>query len=56
MRPLAAMQEAGIKVYYSTGQTTVKDALQAFIDGKLVAFGSDQLLQGATADITATRI
>ena len=46
MRPLAAMQEAGITVYYSTGFETVQDALDAFIAGKLVPFGSDQLCRG----------
>lgn len=46
MRPLNAMQEAGIKVYYSVGQPTVKAALEAFASGKLQAFGTDQLCKG----------
>lgn len=42
-KPLAAMQEAGMKVYFNSGITTVKAALEAFAQGKLVEFGRDQL-------------
>lgn len=46
MRPLNAMAEAGIKVYYSAGFSTVRDALEAFAAGKLPLFGSEQLCKG----------
>lgn len=46
MRPLQAMQAAGITVYHNAGQTTVRDALNAFADGKLLPFGADQLCKG----------
>lgn len=45
-KPLAAMREAGIHVYHSAGQLTVKAALEAFIAGKLEEFGIDQLCKG----------
>ncbi len=46
MRPLAAMNEAGIQVYYATGMPTVKDALEAAAAGKLPVFGHEQLCKG----------
>ena len=46
MKPLTAMQQAGIKVYYNPQATTVETALQAFAAGKLQEFGSDQLCRG----------
>ena len=46
MRPLNAMQAAGITVYYNAGQATVGDALKAFAEGKLQAFGTEQLCRG----------
>lgn len=46
MRPLAAMQECGIAVYYASGFKTVGDALEAFIAGKLSLFGADRLCRG----------
>lgn len=46
MRPLNAMAEAGITVYYGTGFPTVKAALQALASGKLQTFGADQLCKG----------
>lgn len=46
MKPLAAMQDAGISVYYCVNQPTVGDALKAFAAGKLQAFGSEQLCGG----------
>lgn len=45
-RPLNAMRDAGIKVYFSSGQLSVRAALEAFAQGKLRAFGSDQLCKG----------
>lgn len=45
-KPLNAMAEAGIKVFYSSDQPTVKAALEAFAEGKLIAFGSDLLCKG----------
>lgn len=46
MRPLTAMQEAGIAVYYSPGFNTVQEALEAFAQGKLQPFGSEQMCKG----------
>ncbi len=46
MRPLAAMQEAGIMVYHAQGYPTVKAVLEAFASGKLPAFGQDLLCKG----------
>lgn len=46
MRPLQAMQAAGITVYHNAGQATVADSLKAFAEGKLAAFGSDHLCKG----------
>ena len=46
MKPLRAMQDAGMEVYYCVGQPTVDAALQAFIQGKLQPFGKDQLCTG----------
>ncbi|WP_297829226.1 DUF134 domain-containing protein [uncultured Desulfovibrio sp.] len=46
MRPLTAMQAAGITVYYNAGQATVGDALKAFAEGRLQPFGTDQLCRG----------
>lgn len=46
MKPLAAMQQSGIEVYYCVNQPTVGDALKAFGQGKLQAFGKEQLCSG----------
>lgn len=46
-RPLQAMNEAGIQVYYNPGFSTVKEALDAFAAGKLQPFGPDRLCRGA---------
>lgn len=46
MKPLNAMQAAGIKVYHATGFATVADALKAFAQGSLKTFGEDQLCKG----------
>lgn len=46
MKPLAAMTEAGIHVYFTAGQPTVKDALEAFAAGKLEEFGTERLCKG----------
>lgn len=48
MKPLQAMQQAGIKVFYCVNQLTVEDALKAFAAGKLQAFGSEQLCTGCS--------
>lgn len=45
-KPLEAMREAGIHVYHSAGQLTVKAALEAFAAGKLPEFGADLLCKG----------
>lgn len=45
-RPLEAMKEAGISVYYCVNQLTVGDALKAFADNRLQKFGTDQLCRG----------
>ncbi|MBR4423382.1 MAG: NifB/NifX family molybdenum-iron cluster-binding protein [Mailhella sp.] len=47
MNPLTAMREMGLTVYYATGYATVRDALQAFIEGKLPEFGTNELCRGA---------
>lgn len=46
MRPLNAMQAAGITVYYSSGHMSVGAALQAYCEGRLQPFGTDQLCKG----------
>lgn len=46
MRPLKAMREAGISVYFAGGMTGVEELLTAFAAGKLVAFGDDKLCTG----------
>lgn len=46
MKPLGAMMESGIRVYYAAGFATVRDALEAFAAGKLQAFGRDKLCKG----------
>ncbi len=46
MRPLQAMQAAGITVYHNAGHASVRDALKAFADGKLQPFGTEQLCKG----------
>lgn len=45
-KPLAAMREAGIKVFHCAGPLTVKAALEAFTQGKLAEFGTEQLCTG----------
>ena len=46
MRPLQALQEAGIAVYYNANLPTVADCLNAFAAGKLVPFGPGHLCRG----------
>lgn len=46
MRPLAGLREAGVTVYHSTGLLTVEAVLKAFAEGKLTAFGTDDLCKG----------
>ena len=45
-RPMQAMQEAGIQVYYAAGLPSVGDIVDAFASGKLVAFGRENLCTG----------
>ena len=49
MRPLRALQEAGIAVYYNANLPTVADCLNAFAAGRLVPFGPGHLCQGGCA-------
>lgn len=46
MRPLRALQAAGIAVYYNANLPTVAECLDAFVAGKLVPFGPGHLCQG----------
>lgn len=46
MGPLNAMHQMGIRVFYASGFLTVKDVLQAYIDGRLQEFGSGNLCRG----------
>ena len=41
MRPLMGFQQAGIEVYHAGTCKTVKEAVQAYLDGKLLPFGQD---------------
>ena len=45
----AALQEAGIAVYYNANLPTVADCLNAFAAGRLVPFGPGHLCQGGCA-------
>ena len=49
MRPLQALQAAGIAVYYNAGLPTVADCLNAFAAGRLVPFGPGHLCQNGCA-------
>jgi len=49
MRPLRALQEAGIAVYYNANLPSVADCLNAFAAGRLVPFGPSHLCQGGCA-------
>ena len=49
MRPLQALQAAGIAVYYNANLPTVADCLNAFAAGRLVPFGPGHLCQGGCA-------
>ncbi len=42
MRPLMGFNQMGIDVYYSGGVPTVGEAVQAFLDGKLQTFSTNQ--------------
>ncbi len=42
MRPLMGFNQMGIDVYYSGGVPTVGEAVQAFLDGKLRTFNTNQ--------------
>lgn len=46
MRPLMAMQEAGMQVYFSTGKGRVGDVIHAFAAGELQPFVNDHLCKG----------
>lgn len=46
MRPLNALREAGITVYFSSGIGEVGELLTAFVAGKLIPFGDDKLCKG----------
>ena len=46
MGPLNAMHQMGIQVFYAAGFRSVREALQAYIDGRLQAFGSGDLCRG----------
>lgn len=46
MRPLNAMRQAGIKVYFSNGINEVGSLITAFAEGKLAPFGDDRLCKG----------
>lgn len=49
MRPLQALQAAGIAVYYNANLPTVADCLNAFAAGRLVPFGPGHLCQSGCA-------
>ena len=46
MGPLNAMHQMGMRVFYASGYSSVKDVLQAYIDGRLQEFGSGNLCRG----------
>ena len=45
-RPMMAMQQVGMSVYSNAGYSSVGDAIDAFIAGKLLKFGQDQICKG----------
>ena len=49
IRPLQALQAAGIAVYYNANLPTVADCLNAFVAGRLVPFGPGHLCQAGCA-------
>lgn len=49
LRPLQAMQAAGIAVYHNAGLPSVGSCLDAFAAGRLAAFGTEHLCQGGCA-------
>ena len=44
--PLNPMHQMGMRVFYASGYASVKDVLQAYIDGRLQEFGSGNLCRG----------
>ena len=46
MRPLMGMQAMGIRPYYHQGHGTVRECLQAYVDGKLPMFGQENTCHG----------
>ncbi|MDD2966330.1 MAG: NifB/NifX family molybdenum-iron cluster-binding protein [Desulfovibrionaceae bacterium] len=45
-RPLQAFHQAGIQVFFSGGHSSVENAVQAFLAGKLPEFTQDQTCKG----------
>ena len=45
-RPLQGFHQAGVKVYYGGGRRTVAEAVTAFVNNQLIAFGADQVCGG----------
>ena len=43
---LNAMHRMGMQVFYASGFSTVKDVLQAYVEGRLQEFGSGNLCRG----------
>lgn len=46
LRPLMGFNQVGIKVFYGDGATTVGQAVQAFLDGKLSEFSQEHTCGG----------
>lgn len=46
LKPLTALKEMGITVYHCANVSTVEEALNLFIAGKLNEFGNEQLCTG----------
>ena len=46
MRPLTGFQQAGIEVYHVAEPLSVGQAVQAFLDGRLRAFGTELTCRG----------
>lgn len=56
MRPLQALQEAGIAVYHNAGLPTVEACLAAFAQGRLVPFGPGHLCHSGCDSAVQTKI
>lgn len=46
MGPLNAMQRMEMRVFYAAGFLTVREAVKAFVEGRLQEFGTNRLCQG----------